>query len=124
MRLHSGHPWEIISLFLCFCVQPTCGAQEYQTCTDTTLSGYHFTPWLSGASEIHFLCQEKFILGQCRIRTRELLVFSRLRYHWTKMPRLNKVLLLMQESILDYLVLASFDSFSSLCLIDYYLSKN
>ena len=26
-----------------FCVQPTYGAQEYQTCTYTALSGYQFT---------------------------------------------------------------------------------
>ena len=43
-----------------FCVKPTYGTQEYKTCTDTALSRYQFTPWSSGASEIHFLCQEKF----------------------------------------------------------------
>ena len=67
-----------------FCVQPTYGAQECQTCTDTALSGYQFTPWSSGASEIHFLCPEKFTLGQCRIRTTELSLCRRMRYHWTK----------------------------------------
>ena len=33
---------------------PKYGAQEYQACTDTTLSGYQFTLWSSGASEIYF----------------------------------------------------------------------
>ena len=42
-----------------FCVQPTYGAQTYQTCIDTALPGYQFTPWSSGASEIHFLRPEK-----------------------------------------------------------------
>ena len=46
-----------------FCVQPTYGAQEYLTWTDTALSGYQITPWSSGASEIHSLCPEKFKLG-------------------------------------------------------------
>ena len=49
------------------CVQPTYDALLYQTCTDTALSGYQFTPWSSGASGIHFLYPEKFTLGQCRI---------------------------------------------------------
>ena len=42
-------------------------------CTDTCLglSGYQFTPWLSGASEIHFLCPEIFSLRQCWIWTRD-----------------------------------------------------
>ena len=55
------------------------GTQEYQTCTDTTLSVYQFTPCMSGVSEIHFLCQEKFMLGQCRIQTSNLLICSQLR---------------------------------------------
>ena len=45
-----------------FCVQPTYGAQEYQTDKDTALSGYQFTPWSSGASEINFLGPEKFTI--------------------------------------------------------------
>ena len=49
--------------------QPTYDAQKYQTCTDTTLSWYQFTPWSSRASEIHFLCPKNFTSGQCRIRT-------------------------------------------------------
>ena len=54
------------------CVQPTNGAQEYQTCIDTALSAYQITHWSSGDLEIHFLCPEKFTLGQCRIRTKDL----------------------------------------------------
>ena len=43
-KLAFGYPWDKCSLP--FCVQPICGAKEYQTCTDTALSGYQFTPWL------------------------------------------------------------------------------
>ena len=64
-----GLPGETISLPEC--VQPTYGAQEYQNDTDTALSGYQSTPWSSGALEIHFLCPERFTLGQCMIRTRD-----------------------------------------------------
>ena len=69
-----------------FCVQPTYSAPEYLTCTDTTLSGYQITPWQSEASEIHFLCPEKFMLGQCRIRITELSISRRKRFHWTNAP--------------------------------------
>ena len=62
-------------------MQPTYGAQEYQTCTDTARSGYQFTTWSSGASKINFLCPEKFTLGQCRIRTKDISICSRTRYH-------------------------------------------
>ena len=48
------------------CVQQPDWAQEYQTCTDTAISGYQFTPCLSEASEINFLSPEKFTLSQCR----------------------------------------------------------
>ena len=37
------------SISLLVCVQPTYSAQEYQTFTDTALSEYQFTPWLSRA---------------------------------------------------------------------------
>ena len=63
------------------CLQSTYGSEVYQTCTDTVLSGYQFTPWSSGTSEIHILCPEKFTFGQCRITTRDLTIFSRTRYH-------------------------------------------
>ena len=52
-----------------FCVPPTYEAQEYQTCTDTALSGYQIKPWSRGVLKIHFLRPEKLTLGQCRIRT-------------------------------------------------------
>ena len=52
------------------------------------LSGYQFTAWSSGASKIHFFCTRKFTLEQCRIRTTDLPICSRTRYHWTKAPRL------------------------------------
>ena len=67
-------PGETISLLVF--VQPIHSVPEYQTCTDTAFSGYKFTPWSSGASEIHFLCPKKFMLGQCRIQTRDLLICS------------------------------------------------
>ena len=35
------------------------------------------------SSDIHFLCPEKFALGQSRIRTRDLLICSPTSYHWT-----------------------------------------
>ena len=47
---------------------------------------YHFTSWSSGASNIHFLCHEKFTLGQCMIRITDLSIYSRTRYHWTNAP--------------------------------------
>ena len=68
-----------------FCVQTTYGAHEFQTCTDTALSGYQFTPRSSGDS---FLVPEKFTLGQCRIRTMDILISSRTRNHWMNGPRL------------------------------------
>ena len=74
-----------------FCVLPTYGAQVYQTCTDTALSGYQFTSWLNEASEIHFLYPEKFTLGQCRILTTHLSICSRTCYHWSKAPRQKKL---------------------------------
>ena len=49
-----GFPEETISLTV------LCAANissEYQTCTDTTLSGCQFTPWSSGASQIQFCAQ-------------------------------------------------------------------
>ena len=67
-------------------VQPTFGAHEYHTCTDTTFTGYQFKPWSSGASEIHLLCPERFTLGQCRIPTTDLSICSRMRSHWTNAP--------------------------------------
>ena len=72
-------PEETISLSVCL--------QEYQNCTDTTFSGYLITPWSSAASEIHFLCPEKFTLGQCMIRTMGLQIFSQTRYHWIDASR-------------------------------------
>ena len=57
-----------------------------QQCQDTAIMGYQFTPWSSGAPEIHFLCQKKFILGQCRIHTRDLSICSRMHYHQTNTP--------------------------------------
>ena len=45
-------------------------------CADTSLSRYQFTPWSSGASEIHFLRQEKMMFDQCRIRTTDLSICS------------------------------------------------
>ena len=52
---HLGLSRETISLLdLCAVTQ------KYQTCKDTALSGYQFTLLLSGASEICFLCPEKF----------------------------------------------------------------
>ena len=71
-----------------FCVQTTYGAQEHQSCTYTTLSGYQFTPRPSGTSEIH---PEKFMLGQCRIQP-HLSICSRTRYHWTNTPHLQQYL--------------------------------
>ena len=62
------------------------GVQKYQTYTDIALSGYQFTFWSSGASEILLLYPEKFTLGQCRIRTRDLSIMSQTYYHWTNMP--------------------------------------
>ena len=41
---------------------------------------------VSGALEIHFFCPEEFTLDRCRIRTRDLLICSRTRYHWTNAP--------------------------------------
>ena len=70
-----------------YCVQPTHGAQEYHSCKYTAHSGYQFTPWLSGASEIHFCAQEIFMLGQCRIWTRDLSICIRTGYHRTNAPR-------------------------------------
>ena len=64
-------------------LQVLCAATD----TDTVLSGYQFIPWSSEASEIHFLWPEKFTLGQCRIRTTDLSICSRTRYHWTNAPR-------------------------------------
>ena len=69
-----------------FCMQPTYGAQKYQTCTDIDLSGFQIIPWSSRASNIHFFCPEKFTSGQCRIRTTDLSIFSRTRYLWTNPP--------------------------------------
>ena len=71
--------WETISLSVC--LQPAYGAEEYQTCIDTALLRYQFTPWSSGASEIHFLCPEKFTLGQCKILSADLSICSRTHYH-------------------------------------------
>ena len=48
-----------------FCMNTTYVAQKYQSYTDTALSGLP-----DQTSEIHFLCQEKFMFGQCRIQTR------------------------------------------------------
>ena len=56
----------------------------------TALLWYQFTLWSSGASEIYFLCPEKFALGQCRIRTRDLSICSRTLYHWTNALRQRK----------------------------------
>ena len=39
--------------------------------------------YLAQVSEIHFLCPEKFALGQCRIRTTDISICSRTRFHWT-----------------------------------------
>ena len=50
------YPGETISRF---CVQPTYGAQEYQICTDTAISGYQFTPWLSDASRGFISCAKR-----------------------------------------------------------------
>ena len=86
---HSGLPGETISLK--FCVQPTYGTQEYLTSTDTALSGYQITHWLSGALEIHFLCPEKFTLGQCR--NHGPLDLQSTHYHWTNAPRNYKILI-------------------------------
>ena len=82
----SGLHGETILLSV-FCVQPTHGAQEYLTCTDGVVLGYQFTPWSSLASGIHFLCPEKFTLGQCRIRTTDLSICSRTCYLQTNAPR-------------------------------------
>ena len=49
------------------------------------LSGYQFSPWSSGASEIHLLWPET--LGQCMVRTTDLSICRRTRYHWTNAPR-------------------------------------
>ena len=45
-----------------------------------------------GTSEIHFLCPEKFMLGQYRIRTKEPSICRQKRYHWTNAPHTQKVL--------------------------------
>ena len=60
------------------------GELFHSRCSQHTvpLPGYKFRPWQSGVLEIHFLCPEKFTLGQCRIRTTNLLICSR--YYWTK----------------------------------------
>ena len=79
-----------------FCVQSTYVAQEYLTCTYTAISGYQITPWSSGSWDIHFLCPEKFMLGQCRIRTTDLSIFSRTCYHWTNAPLCHFCLLMVE----------------------------
>ena len=63
---------------------------------DTVLSGCQFTAWLSGASEIHFLCPEKFTLGQCRLGTWDLSFSSQMSYHWTNMPHLLSLCIVSQ----------------------------
>ena len=70
----SGLPGETISFLVC--VQPTYGTQEYQTCTQSVLSGNQFPHGSSWASDIHFLCPEKFTLGQVRIQTMILSICS------------------------------------------------
>ena len=77
-------PGETISLPVC--VKPAYGTHEYQTLTDTALSWYLFTPWLSVASEIHFLCSENFMLGQGRIQTTDLSMCRWIQYHWNNVP--------------------------------------
>ena len=42
---------------------------------------------VSHASEIHLMCSEKFALGQWRIRTSDLSICGRTRYHWTNAPK-------------------------------------
>ena len=84
-KLAFGSPWGNISLPVC--VQQIYGAQEYQTCTETALSGYQFTTWSSGTSEIYVLCSQKFRLDQCMIRTTDLSICRRTRYHWINAPR-------------------------------------
>ena len=74
--LRSGLPEETIYFAPVFYVQATYGAKEYQTCTDTALSGYQFR-----GSEIHFQCPEKFTLCQRRIRTKDLSICIRTSYH-------------------------------------------
>ena len=61
--------------------------------SDTALSGYPFTP--SGASDIHFFCSEKFMSNHCRIRTTDLSIYSRTRYHWTNAPALYKLIYIL-----------------------------
>ena len=51
-----------------------------------------FTPWSSGVLTIHLFFPEKFILCQGRIQTRDLSIFSRTHYHWTKMPQIMFIL--------------------------------
>ena len=76
-NLCSSLPGETFSGFVCSQHK----APRKKFCTDTALSGYHFTPWSSWASEIHFLCPEKFRLGQCRIRTTDFSICIRTCYH-------------------------------------------
>ena len=47
------------------------------------------SPGSSRALKIHFLCPEKFTLGQCRVRTRDLSICSRTHNHWTNAALLS-----------------------------------
>ena len=51
-----------------------------------TLSSYQFTPWSSGALAIHFLCPEKFTLGQGGVQISDLLICCQTHHHWTHVP--------------------------------------
>ena len=78
-----GLPEETISLPVLCAAKIQCPG--IPACTETTLSGYQFTPWLS-LGDLNFLWPEKFILGQSRNLTRDLLICSWMRYHWINMP--------------------------------------
>ena len=58
------------------CVQPTYAPRNFEL---TQILPSHGTKSHHGRVEIHFLCQEKFSLGQCRIRTKNLWISRRTR---------------------------------------------
>ena len=69
-KLAFGSPWGNNFTPGCVCSQHTAlrNIKLAQTLpSQGTNSNLGRVPWSSGALEIHFLCPEKFTLGQCRI---------------------------------------------------------
>ena len=71
-RLAFGSPWGSYFTPGFVCSQHTAPRNIKLAQCHIALSRYQFTPWSSGASEIHFLCFEIFTLGRCRNRTTNL----------------------------------------------------